>query len=146
MDGENFLRDSGLGIRKHRAELKRHLFLTKTHPMPLIDPVTMSGTASLAAQQSLPIQLLSTDLARFVTHAHLATILSVYYIRFPALVADPTSTLLQSLLPLSIIQITYTVCCLPATGMSTKSMKKGKPNAAKKGDIQARILVRILGA
>ncbi|CZR53100.1 related to GPI-anchor biosynthesis protein PIG-F [Phialocephala subalpina] len=83
---------------------------------------------------SLPIDLLPTNLARLVSQAHPALLLAAYYIRFPALVADPVSTLLQSLLPVAVIQIAYAVTCLPAVGAGAKPVaKKVKLNAPKKG-------------
>lgn len=110
-----------------------------THKMPLIDPVTMSSLApssqSAPSKPSLPIDLLPTDLARLVSQAHPALLLAAYYIRFPALVANPVSTLLQSLLPVAAIQIVYAVICLPALGSGAKPVsKKVKLNAPKKGE------------
>ena len=103
--------------------------------MPLIDPVKMSGAgapSSNPSKPSLPIELLPTDLARIFTHVHPVALLSAFYLRFPALVAEPVPTLLNSLLPLAVIQIAYAVICLPAAGSSSKPVKKGKLNAAKK--------------
>src|SRR6201746_2549582 len=100
--------------------------------MALIDPITMSTAGQVTPiKASLPIELLPTDLSRIFTHVHPTILLSAYYLRFPALVADPVSTLLNSLLPLTIIQISYAVICLPATGSSTKPVKKPKPGAKK---------------
>ena len=107
----------------------------KHHEMPLIDPVTMSspGTSQAApVKASLPIELLPTDLARIVSQAHPALLLSAFYLRFPALVANPTSTLLSSLLPLALAQTAYAVLCLPAVGSTTKPVKKTKLNASKR--------------
>ena len=79
--------------------------------MPLIDSVTMSSAGqksnSSLQKQSLPIELLPTDIARIFTHVHPAILLSAYYLRFPALVTEPVPTLLASVLPLAIIQIAY---------------------------------------
>jgi phosphatidylinositol glycan class F len=103
--------------------------------MPLIDPVTMASPSSskntVITKSSLPVELLPTDLARIVSQAHPALLLSAYYLRFPALVADPVSTLLNSLLPLATIQIAYAVICLPAVGSTLKSVKKAKPGSKK---------------
>jgi GPI ethanolamine phosphate transferase 2/3 subunit F len=106
----------------------------------------MSGTGSPPPQKvSLPIELLPTDLARIVTHVHPALLLSAYYLRFPALVADPTATLLNSLALLAIVQMSYAVICLPATGTSPKPVKKSKPGAKKTSDAtSAKPLVRSL--
>jgi phosphatidylinositol glycan class F len=102
--------------------------------MPLIDPVTMSAAdpASQTApvKTSSPIELLPNDLARIVSQVHPALLLSAYYLRFPAFVADPVPTLLNSLLPLAVVQIGYAVLCLPATG--SKPLRKGKLGVAKR--------------
>lgn len=104
--------------------------------MPLIDPVTMSSAGATPkgppVKASMPIEILPTDLARIFSQAHPALLLSAYYLRFPALVADPTSTLLNSLLPLALVQIVYVFTCLPAVGSSSKTVKKVKLNAPKK--------------
>ena len=105
--------------------------------MPLIDPVTMSTTAqsptaaAAAVKPSLPIELLPTNLARIFTTAHPAILLSIFYARFPSLVADPVHILLSSLLPLAVLQISYAVICLPCAGTS-KITKKPKPGEKKK--------------
>ncbi|KAG9236208.1 GPI biosynthesis protein Pig-F [Amylocarpus encephaloides] len=92
-----------------------------------------SATAKGAyAKTSLPTDLLPTDLARIVSQTHPALLLAAYYIRFPAFVADPVSTLLGSLLPLAVIQIVYATICLPPTGSSMKPMRKPKIGALKK--------------
>ena len=100
--------------------------------MPLIDSVTMSAAGQpILIKPSLPIELLPTDLARLFTLAHPAILLAAYTIRFPSLVSDPVPTLLSSLLPLAIIQASYAVICLPATGTTVKLIKKPKPGAKK---------------
>jgi phosphatidylinositol glycan class F len=107
--------------------------------MPVIDPVTMSGidaaTAAAAVKPSLPIELLPTDVAKIVSQAHPALLLAAYYFRFPALVAEPVPTLLQSILPVALIQTVYAVLCLPAVGSGTKLVKKAKLNAPKKTEL-----------
>lgn len=97
----------------------------------------------ITLKPSFPIELLSTDLARIFSQIHPAILLSAYYLRFPALVSNPTSTLLKSLLPLAAVQILYAVVCLPAVGSNTKVVKKVKLNAPKKteGVFATRILV-----
>jgi hypothetical protein len=117
----------------------RNVFLDATNLniiMPLIDPVTMASTSpsktTVPTKTSLPVELLPTDLARIISHAHPVLLLSAYYLRFPALVADPVSTLLNSLLPLAVIQIAYAVICLPAVGSTSKPVKKAKPGTSKK--------------
>jgi phosphatidylinositol glycan class F len=122
--------------------------------MPLIDPVTMSspgGQASASAspaKASLPIELLPTSLAPIFAHVHPALLLSAYYLRFPALVADPTATLLNSLAPLAVVQMAYAVICLPVTGGTSARPPARKSklggSARKTGDAaaSARPLVR----
>jgi hypothetical protein len=97
---------------------KRVTTRCKNINMPLIDPVT--------------IELLPTDFARIFSQAHPAILLSAYYLRFPALVADPVPNLLNSLLPLAAVQIIYAATCLPAVGSNAKPAKKTKLNASKK--------------
>ncbi len=115
--------------------------------MPLIDPVTMSSAGAssqvITLKPSFPIELLPTDLARIFSHVHPAILLSAYYLRFPALVSDPTYTLLNSLLPLAAVQILYAVVCLPSVGSNAKVVKKVKLNAPKKseGVVATRVLV-----
>ncbi|KAL3425802.1 gpi-anchor biosynthesis protein (pig-f) [Phlyctema vagabunda] len=104
----------------------------------------MSGTAPTKAmvKTSLPIELLPTDLARIITHAHPALLLAAYYIRFSAFVADPVQTLLGSLIPLAATQIGYAVLCLPSAGSDKKTVVKKKLNAPKKSnnDVAAKSL------
>ncbi len=110
-------------------------------PMPLIDPVTMSGSKSpsqaVLSKPTNPISLLPTDVARILTHVQPVLLLSTYYLRFSALVADPVSTLTTSLAPLILLQTTYCLFCLPIApaspipGKKTPS-KKGKPATGKK--------------
>jgi phosphatidylinositol glycan class F len=111
--------------------------------MPLIDPITMANTAQVPLKASLPIEILPTDLARIYRHVHPALLLSAYYLRFPALVADPVSTLLNSLVPLAIVQISYAVICLPPTGSSTKVVKKLKPGAKRTDTASTKPIVRV---
>lgn len=103
--------------------------------MPLVDPVTMSSTGQPAPPKaSLPIELLPTGLAPIFTHIHPVLLLSAYYLRFPALVADPTQTLLNSLAPLAVVQMGYAIICLPATGTNPRPSKKPKLGARKAND------------
>jgi GPI ethanolamine phosphate transferase 2/3 subunit F len=106
--------------------------------MPLIDPVTMSdvgrGSGSRASRSPVPIELLPTAIAGS-TYASPVVLLSAFYLRFPALVADPVPTLLQALLPVAVCQTAYCLYCLPVTGTNSKVAKKAqrsKGGAAKK--------------
>ncbi|KAF7874051.1 hypothetical protein EAF04_002723 [Stromatinia cepivora] len=104
--------------------------------MPLIDPITMSGISPVSGDtsskpKSFPIEFLSSNMARIVTHVQPAILLSAYYFRFSALVADPVHTLLHSLLPVALLQVAYAVTCLPAAG--SNMAKKLKPGEKRKG-------------
>lgn len=92
----------------------------------------MSTTSQPSPQKaSLPIELLPNGIAPIFSHIHPALLLSAYYLRFPALVADPTATLLNSLVPLALVQMSYAIICLPATGTTPRPAKKSKPGAKK---------------
>ncbi|KAK6597731.1 gpi-anchor biosynthesis protein (pig-f) [Botrytis cinerea] len=92
-----------------------------------ISPV--SGDTSKS--KSFPTEFLSSDMARIITHIQPAILLSAYYFRFNALVADPVHTLLHSLLPVALLQVVYAVVCLPAAG--SNMAKKLKPGEKRKG-------------
>ena len=90
-----------------------------------------------------PIVILQTDAARTLTHLHPALLLAYYLFRFPALVADPTSTLFADLLPVSLLQLAYAVTCLPAhrsaetlqpVAKPTKSGLRKRPTPPPKGN------------
>jgi phosphatidylinositol glycan class F len=103
--------------------------------MPLVDPVTMSSAGAsqpAPVKSALPIELLPNSFARIYSQAHPALLLSAYYFQFPAFVANPTSSLLNSLAPLALTQVVYAVICLPAVGSNAKLVKKVKLNASKK--------------
>jgi phosphatidylinositol glycan class F len=70
---------------------------------------------------ALPIDPLPTDLARLYTHIHPLLLLSLFAWRFDALVADPASVLLSSLLPVAVLQVAYVAVCLPPTSGSSSS-------------------------
>jgi GPI ethanolamine phosphate transferase 2/3 subunit F len=108
--------------------------------MPLVDPITMSGMStasqSRSPRPSTPIEVLPTAFAG--NYFHPVVLLAAFYLRFPALVADPVPTLLWTLLPVAVAQTAYCVYCLPIAGVSSKVAKKtqkskGAP-AKKPGD------------
>ncbi|KAF4637759.1 hypothetical protein G7Y89_g331 [Cudoniella acicularis] len=144
--GTSFHVPAGPHLRDYEVQL-RNLYnrnASSNIKMPLIDPVTMStikpasqSAPAPAEKPSLPVELLPTDIARIFSQAHPALLLSAYYLRFPAFVADPVPTLLSSLLPLAIIQIAYTIICVPAVGTSTKPVKKAKPGSPKKATTES---------
>jgi phosphatidylinositol glycan class F len=94
------------------------------------------STSSLAPRASKPdyspISLLNTDAARLYTHIHPAIVLSIYFLSFKRIVADPVSALAALLLPLAVSQVAYVIICLPPTG-SADLVGKSKSSGAGKG-------------
>ena len=84
---------------------------------------------------SQPVSVLPTNTARIYTNIHPILILSLYYIFFPSLVADPVSTLKQALAPLAHLQIIYCVVCLPPFAGGS-SQRVETPRTAKKKRVQ----------
>jgi len=113
--------------------------------MPLIDPVTMSTSSDPIPAKSHPVELLPSSLAKTFTNIHPVLLLSAYYLRFPALVADPITTLLQSLPVLAALQIIYVTSCLPPTGSgsSSKPSKKSKPGSKKTDSSPSKAIVSL---
>ncbi|KAI9664893.1 MAG: Glycosylphosphatidylinositol (GPI) anchor assembly protein [Bathelium mastoideum] len=72
-----------------------------------------------------PIEIRATDAARLYTHVHPALLLAGYFVQFRSIVADPVVALTSGLLPLSLLQISYLITCLPVagTGSATPSSK-----------------------
>lgn len=104
--------------------------------MPLIDPVTMAMPQSKhTAKSSLPIELLPTPLSKLVSSAHPALLLTSLYMRFTALVSDPTETLLSGLLPLAVLQGAWCLVCLPAVGSAGGGSGGGSGKGKKGGKL-----------
>ena len=107
--------------------------------------VTKSPKARPAAST---IDTLNNDTAHIYSHIHPILILSLYAFQFKSIVADPVPALLNTLVPLSTLQIAYVSICLPATGASSappvvKPGFKKKPGASKpESSIQSKIVVR----
>ncbi|EUC27978.1 hypothetical protein COCCADRAFT_110328 [Bipolaris zeicola 26-R-13] len=92
--------------------------------------INANATSKHQASTAAPIEPLKNDTARLYTHIHPILVLSVYALKFPALVADPVPTLLSTLAPLAVLQIAFVAVCLPPTG-GTPSMRKQKPGEKK---------------
>jgi GPI ethanolamine phosphate transferase 2/3 subunit F len=71
---------------------------------------TVSYTGSPA------VNILPNSAAQTYAHIHPTLLLAVYAFRFPAVVVDPTSTLLNDLPLYTALQIVYVVTCLPHAG------------------------------
>lgn len=112
--------------------------------------VNANATAKPQPTTAAPIEPLKNDTARIYTHIHPILVLSIYAFKFPALVADPVSTLLSTLAPLAVLQIAFVAVCLPPTG-GTPSMRKQKPGEKKtktpnkvEQGVNSTIVVRVL--
>jgi phosphatidylinositol glycan class F len=92
--------------------------------------INANATSKVQPSTAPPIEPLKSDTARFYTHIHPILVLSLYAFKFPALVADPVSTLLSTLAPLAVLQIAFVAVCLPPTG-GTPTMRRQKPGEKK---------------
>ena len=121
--------------------------------------VTMTETTTQAKPRKLipisqSISVLPTDTARIYNYIHPILILSLYYLYFPSLIADPVSTLKNSIAPLAHLQIIYCIVCLPPSkGSSTQStpsttpkkvVQFAKPAAKPPATLASRIIVSSL--
>ncbi|RWA05698.1 hypothetical protein EKO27_g9407 [Xylaria grammica] len=76
--------------------------------------------------------------AQALRHAHPAIVLALFALRFRALVADPVSTMQNSLPVVLALQAAYTIICLPAAGsQGTKAWRKLRPGEKKKAGSEA---------
>ena len=87
-----------------------------------------AGKTPAASQIASPIEIRSTDAAFLYAHVHPALLLAGYLVQFPFIVANPVTGLARGLIPLSALQITYVITCLPVagTGSSTTPPKSGQ--------------------
>jgi len=102
-------------------------------------PDSSVAATAQSMKASSPIEPLPTDLARIVTHIQPVLLLSAYYLRFPSLVSDPVASLLVGLIPLTIVQATYCVVCLPPTGTTTGAVKRTQKGKRRRMDSQLRM-------
>ena len=97
-----------------------------------------------------PMDILNDDTARLYTHIHPALVISLYAVRFKAIVADPVSALTTTLIPLSILQIAYVAICLPPTGgtastpATTDKRKVGEKKKVEKGRLEREISSKVI--
>lgn len=93
-----------------------------------------SGSSSDAPKTTQPIRILATPQAQAVRHTHPVLLLSLFLVRFRALVADPVPTMSNSLPVLVAIQAAYAIACLPPAGShgSAKPTRKPRPGEKKK--------------
>ncbi|KAF2468922.1 uncharacterized protein BDR25DRAFT_344134 [Lindgomyces ingoldianus] len=98
-----------------------------------MSPTTTATEAPKVKPPETPIEHLSNDTAKLYTHIHPILILSLYAFQFKSIVADPVPALLNTLVPLGILQITYVAVCLPPIGSDVApAAEKRKPGEKKK--------------
>ncbi|KAK4242560.1 glycosylphophatidylinositol anchor phosphoethanolamine transferase [Achaetomium macrosporum] len=80
-----------------------------------------------------PVQTKQTPLAQTARHALPALLTCLFLVRFPALVADPVSTMTTTLPLTAALQVSYAVICLPAAGShGAKPARKPRPGEKKR--------------
>ncbi|SPQ22039.1 c018af6e-cfb6-42b8-9806-c24d48c45abb [Thermothielavioides terrestris] len=88
---------------------------------------TTATAASPATAALQPVQTKQTPLAQGARHAFPAALAGLFMARFPALVADPVSTMATTLPLTAALQVGYAVLCLPAAGsQGAKAVRKPK--------------------
>lgn len=82
-----------------------------------------------------PVAINDTPLSKAISIGRTPLLLSALFVRLPALIKDPVSTL-QTALPFVVaIQIFYAVVCLPVAGsQQAKPTKKPRPGEKKKSE------------
>ncbi|OTA96433.1 hypothetical protein M434DRAFT_55057, partial [Hypoxylon sp. CO27-5] len=77
--------------------------------------------------------IIASSQAQVVRHLHPVLLLSLFLLRFNALVADPVATMSSSIPIVVAIQAAYAITCLPAAGSQiAKPAKKLRPGEKKK--------------
>ncbi|KAI1107054.1 GPI biosynthesis protein family Pig-F-domain-containing protein [Jackrogersella minutella] len=112
--------------------------------MALLDPVTMPSPAGKARASDVSkskegetpthgVRTIASLQAQVVRHAHPVLLISLFLVRFHALVADPVATMSSSIPIVVVVQAVYTITCLPPAGsQTTKPAKKLRPGEKKK--------------
>ncbi|KAG8168772.1 hypothetical protein KVR01_001521 [Diaporthe batatas] len=112
--------------------------------MPLVDPVTMSPTATKTAkaqsvsgkpnepQQLQPVHLSSTAASQAACHVLPVVVAGLFLASFKPLVADPVPTMTASLPVVAFLQVLYAFQCLPAAGSGPARNRRPKPGEKKK--------------
>ena len=91
---------------------------TKTASSPSFTPTTP------------PISLLPDPLAKQYAYLHGPIVLGFYILRFPSLVADPVSTMLDSIPFVALLQLTFCVLCLAPAGTTSTGPVAGNTKSA----------------
>ncbi|KAF3058676.1 Glycosylphosphatidylinositol anchor biosynthesis protein 11 [Daldinia childiae] len=88
--------------------------------------------------QTQPVQIIASSQAQVARHLQPALLISLFFARFGALVADPVSAMSSSLPVVVAIQVTYAVVCLPPVGShAAKPIKKARPGEKKKVGLES---------
>ena len=91
-----------------------------------------------------PVAIFDTPVSKAISLGRPAVILAGCFIRLPALIEDPVSTLRTALPLVAAIQIVYAICCLPVAGsQQAKSSRKPRPGERRKQDASARNVVGV---
>ncbi|QKX56869.1 uncharacterized protein TRUGW13939_03976 [Talaromyces rugulosus] len=118
-------------INASPAELTDEMPTTSKAPQSLLETPPKPTTTATTAADPPPVDIRSTPAAQTYSHVHPAVLLALYAVRFPALVADPVSTLLSDLPIFTVLQVAYVVTCLPQAG-STGNVDGAGVEAGKK--------------
>lgn len=111
--------------------------------MPLVDPVTMSGTSTTSTTapsttsssskgdtttHPLPaaVPVHPTTASRAARHVLPALLAALFYAAFPRLVADPVAALWASLPVVTLLQVLYAFVCLPLAGSGAAAAKSSR--------------------
>ncbi|KAL8883187.1 MAG: hypothetical protein Q9192_007376 [Flavoplaca navasiana] len=107
---------------------------TTISPSTSTTPPPQNSPSQTWIPTSTPITLLPTSTARLYHHIHPILLLSLFYLSFPLLVANPISTLSKLVFPVAGLQILYCVLCLPIAKngvLPVKAKPKAKPGVKK---------------
>jgi len=99
--------------------------LTQTLPPPQPQP-SATSSSRLLTPTTLPIPLLSSQLAKRYSYAHTVLVPAYYFLRSSALVADPFPTMLTDLLVVGFLQAAFCAVCLPSAGYWVSGTAAGK--------------------
>lgn len=105
------------------------------HAAPIMNTSDTAAPRRKLIPTSQIISVLPTTTAHVYTHIHPILVLTLYYVFFPSLVADPVSTLKKTLAPLAHLQMIYCVVCLPPFAASPNP-KAEAPKTPKKKRVQ----------
>ncbi|PYI31445.1 hypothetical protein BP00DRAFT_446454 [Aspergillus indologenus CBS 114.80] len=81
-------------------------------------------------KSSPPVRILPSQLARIYSLAHPAAVLLGFAVRFPQLVNDPVSEMLNALPFLAASQVVFAIICLPPAGGSLDNNTPGSSSGA----------------